>query len=185
MHIFGQGCPKCSIDKQTLTTEKVLNKFRRIHKYDYSYKLMEYKNNYTKIKIICSKHGVFEQMPYLHSRGQGCPKCKNSIGEKIILNFLEINNLKYLSQHKFNECKNTNKLPFDFYLKELNLCIEYQGKQHFEAIDYFGGEKTLKYIQNNDKIKKKFCENNKINLLYINYNENIEEKLKEKLWNIY
>ena len=44
------------------------------NKYDYS--LVEYRNNYTKVKIICPIHGIFEQSPDSHAnRGSGCIKC--------------------------------------------------------------------------------------------------------------
>ena len=45
------------------------------HKYDYSE--VEYKNGYTKIKIICKEHGIFEQLPTNHLQGQKCPICSN------------------------------------------------------------------------------------------------------------
>lgn len=49
------------------------------------------------------------------------------------------NNINYVSQKKFNNCKgNKYKLPFDFYLLKLNLCIKFDGRKHFESINYFG-----------------------------------------------
>jgi hypothetical protein len=37
--------------------------------------LVEYKGNKTKVKIICKKHGIFEQTPNGHCDGRGCPAC--------------------------------------------------------------------------------------------------------------
>jgi len=34
-----------------------------------------YKNNHSKVTIICQKHGYFEQTPHGHLAKQGCPKC--------------------------------------------------------------------------------------------------------------
>jgi hypothetical protein len=68
-------------------------------------------------------------------------------------------------------------LTFDFYLPEYNCCIEYDGKQHFEAIKWFGGEESLAYVQQNDLIKTQYCQNNKIALLRIRYNQDIKETL--------
>lgn len=42
-------------------------------KYDYS--LVEYKSYDKKVNIICPKHGIFQQIPGKHMRGQGCLKC--------------------------------------------------------------------------------------------------------------
>ena len=72
-------------------------------------------------------------------------------------------------------------LRFDFFLPEFNICIEYNGKQHYEPIDYFGGEKTFKYTLKNDKIKIDYCKKNNILLHIIRYDENIEERMKEIL----
>jgi very-short-patch-repair endonuclease len=69
------------------------------------------------------------------------------------------------------------KLPFDFYIPEFNMCIEYDGEQHFKAVDYFGGEDGLKIRQIHDRIKTDYCNSNNILLLRIRYDENIEEKL--------
>mgnify|MGYP003620563355 CR=1 FL=1 len=77
----------------------------------------------------------------------------------------------------------THFLLFDFYLPNYNICIEYNGKQHYEPIDWFGGIKTLEYIKNNDNIKKKYCQKNNIKYLEISYKENdlIEEIIKKEL----
>lgn len=53
-----------------------IEKAKIVHGDKYDYSLIEYKNNYTKIKIICPIHGIFEQIPYAHtSNKSGCPKC--------------------------------------------------------------------------------------------------------------
>lgn len=73
-----QGCPKCAFENsskiQSNTTEKYIEKAKNIHGDKYDYSLVEYKNLYTKIKIICREHGVFEQLPNNHIK-QNCPNC--------------------------------------------------------------------------------------------------------------
>ena len=63
------------------------------------------------------------------------------------------------------------------------MCIEYNGRQHYEAIDYFGGEKHYESQIKHDKIKANYCLNNKINLLIIPYwdIDNIEYILNKEL----
>ena len=46
-----------------------------IHGDKYDYSKVEYKNNKTKVCIICPKHGEFMQRPYAHLGGGECPKC--------------------------------------------------------------------------------------------------------------
>lgn len=79
-HIRGNGCPRCSYD---LESEKVClgyyeftKRCNAIHKNKYSYKKVEYKNNRSKVEIICPIHGSFFQNPHDHLNGCGCPKCK-------------------------------------------------------------------------------------------------------------
>ena len=140
--------------------------------------LDEYVNTETKIKHKCKicKH-EWEVKPGNILSGKGCPKCNESHGEKNIGNYLNINHIFYIPQHTFDDCKDVRKLPFDFYMPELNMCIEYDGEQHFKAVDHFGGEEGLKIRQHHDQIKTNYCEQNNILLLRIKYDEDIEEKL--------
>lgn len=60
-----------------LNKESFVNKANVVHEYKYDYSLVEYINSHTKVKIICSKHGVFIQTPGKHLIKQGCPACGN------------------------------------------------------------------------------------------------------------
>ena len=79
-------------------------------------------------------------------------------------------------------------LPFDFYIPDLNICIEYDGEQHFEPVDFGGkgkeyAEKRFKAQQKRDNIKTEYCKNNNIKLIRIPYWEfdNVENILKQEL----
>lgn len=189
-HLKGNGCPKCGLYNKALNKTSNLQKFIEkaknniwYDKYDYSNTI--YINAREKIEIICKKHGPFTVMPYNHLYGSGCPKCSVSKGEQEIIKILENNNIEYIFQKKYDDClSNKNSiLKFDFYLPDHNLCIEYDGIQHFEAIGWFGGDKSLKTSRERDKIKDDYCNINNINLLRIPYYEykNIENIIKDKL----
>jgi very-short-patch-repair endonuclease len=77
----------------------------------------------------------------------------------------------------------TDKYNFDFFIPEFNTCIEYDGRQHFEPIEYFGGFYSLEKQRIKDKIKDNFCKNNNIKLIRIPYYEfdNIEKILNYSL----
>jgi Zn finger protein HypA/HybF involved in hydrogenase expression len=60
------------------TIEIFVEKAKQIHGNSYDYNLVEYKNNYTKIKINCKNHGIFEQRADSHLNGRGCPFCGKS-----------------------------------------------------------------------------------------------------------
>lgn len=108
-----------------------------------------------------------------------CPKCSSSKGEKFISNILFQNNIYSIPQHTFSDCKNINVLKFDFYLPDYNICIEYQGIQHYEPVEYFGGYNKFELQQKLDQIKRDYCNKNNIILLEIPYwdFDNIEEIL--------
>lgn len=59
-----------------LTTEEFIQKARKVHGDKYDYSLSTYTTAKQKVQIICPKHGIFEQSPDGHLRGQGCPQCK-------------------------------------------------------------------------------------------------------------
>ena len=139
------------------------------------------KNNSIKIEWKCKicDH-QWKQHPNGIFNGRGCPKCKMSKGELLIEQYLKDNNIKYEIQKMFDNCRLTHKLPFDFYLPEYNLCIEYQGIQHFKPINHFGGIEFLNSLKIRDQFKKQYCIDNGINFLEISYKDfnNIEEILK-------
>ena len=154
----------------------------RVHHNKYDYSKVEYKNMETKVEIGCLIHGIFNQKPKDHLHGkQGCPKCKTSKGELEIIYFLESNNIKYDYQLYIKGCKSKSgsKLFFDFYLPEHNICIEYDGEQHFQIIEKWGGEEGLKIRKERDEIKNNFCKNNNIKLIRIRYDQDIKKELKQ------
>lgn len=68
------GCPYC-YGNVRLSTEEFVERAKIVHGDKYDYSLVEYVNNSTKVKIICPEHGVFEQTPNAHLRGEKCPRC--------------------------------------------------------------------------------------------------------------
>jgi len=115
------------------------------------------------------------------SGGTGCPHCNSSRGEKIIKKWLD-GHIKYEEQKRFKDCKNKRPLPFDFYISELQLAIEYQGEQHYKQLKVIRREK-LEDIQYRDSIKKQYCKDKNINLLIIPYWDlnNIEDILHKHI----
>lgn len=73
-HWKGKGCPGCSGNKK-LTQEEFIAKAKLIHHDFYDYSNVVYVNVDTPVKICCKKHGPFEQTPYRHLQGRGCPLC--------------------------------------------------------------------------------------------------------------
>lgn len=178
-HLEGKGCFKC-YGNIALTTNEFIDKSIVIYGDKYDYSKVKYINNRTKVQIICETHGEFYRDPYLHLRNYGCPKCLSytrSRGETRIDQILSQYNIKYYKQHKFIDCRNIRSLPFDFYIPTLNICIEFDGSQHIYGWGY--NAESLKSIQQNDRIKSEYCDQNNIKLIRIPHTEfyNIEHIL--------
>lgn len=131
----------------------------------------------------CKKHGIFQMTPYEFLQNKkGCPKCNESKGEAGTREFLEINDIVYDYQKRFDDCRYINPLPFDFYLPIYNIAIEYQGDHHLKPVKFPGmtDEEALdnfKAVQRRDKIKKEYCIKNNILLIEIFSLKEIPEKL--------
>lgn len=177
-HLKGKCCRKCTTKKDVYNTNDFIIKSNKIHNNFYNYSLSIYINTNTKVKIICPVHGVFEQKPFLHLLGKGCSYCNRSKGEMKIKLLLDRYKIKYETEKTFDNCKNKNKLRFDFYLIDYNILIEFDGYHHFNDIKGFGGKNKLLYTQKMDNIKNEYCLNNNIRLIRIKYNEDINDKLK-------
>ncbi len=183
---FQQGirCPKC-FGNEKLNNEEVDKRMFELVKDEYV-RIGDYKGANIKMQIkhnLCGN--VYEVKWSNFQQGYRCPKCNESKGEKAISNILSYLNINYTPQKRFPECKYKNTLPFDFYIhnKKSKLLIEFDGRQHFESVDIFGGEENLKETQFRDQIKNDFALSKNIPLLRIPYTEqdNIESILINKL----
>lgn len=91
-HLAGNGCPECmkiwsdehrrnlqesSRKSRGMTTEEWIERAKAVHGDRYDYSQTIYVNQRTNVKIICSKHGLFEQKADSHIRGNGCRMCGN------------------------------------------------------------------------------------------------------------
>lgn len=173
-HRRGGNCPLC-VGGIKGTTETFIEKAKKIHGNNYDYSRVVYKNSIEKVEIGCPKHGYFFVKPnnHLGELKGGCPKCKESNGEKRVRGWLEKNgfelNKDFFQECRFEDCKDKYTLPFDFYIPFKKILIEFQGKQHYGAYKNFGGEKSFEKLKKHDKIKKEYCKNNEYFLLEIPY----------------
>lgn len=177
-HIKGCGCPKCHPNTVPMTTASFIEKAQDVHGQKYCYSKVNYKKSQQKVCIICPIHGEFWQTPNNHLNGQGCPICSESKGEKLIEGFLKNSNIQYVRQYCLvvpNEIRETGKIFVDFYLPEHNAFIEYNGKQHYIPVDYFGGKLTLQAQEKRDTYLRQYCKQNSISLLEIKFDRSQDE----------
>ena len=161
---------KCRLNKET-----IIKKVESIN----GNKLLnpnEYIDIFTNNMIIqCSCGNTFTTSIQNYKKVNRCSICsgKESKNEKIIREYLELHDIVYEQEKRFDDCKDKLYLPFDFYLPKYNMCIEYDGEQHYW--DVFSKESTA-LTKAHDAIKTKYCTDNNIRLIRIPYYEknNIE-----------
>lgn len=175
----GRGCPNCA-------HIAVGDKFRKTHeqaqkdisqKYPTIKMLGRYVNCNSKIDFKCLTCGTVWTAKYkdVFKGGTGCPHCRSSIGEFNIATYLNDNNINYIRQHYFPDCKNEEPLRFDFYLPDYNTVIEFQGEQHYFPVNFTGHwskeelDKQFEYTKLRDNIKRKYCKSQGIQMVEIPY----------------
>lgn len=119
-----------------------------------------------------------------HTTSCGC-KIESS-KERFIESLLEEYQTEYKKQYSFSDCRYKYRLKFDFVVKTKGgqcIAIEYDGKQHFTPIEFFGGAEAFEKTQIRDKIKNEYCDRNSIQLLRIPYTYT-EYEIKKEILNI-
>ena len=189
-HLSGRGCWRCGGTKK-YTTEEFIETSERKYPHLFGYDRVNYISADELIEIKCLKcNKYFHRTPRRHLYLGNCPICTKSKGEDFIEDWLLKHNIKFIQQKSFDGCKYKQKLNFDFYIPSKNMCIEYDGEFHFQAIrksKSMTQEQALKNLEESkirDNIKNEFCKNKGINLIRIKYDEDLEERLC-KIFNEY
>jgi len=187
---IGSKCPMCS-NKLKKTNAIFLKELENIN--PFIKPLEEYKTNKHNMKCECLKCGcVWSVKPNtLLSQKSSCPRCNQSKGERKIQIVFDKYNIQCEYNKNFKDCRDKLPLSFDFYISKYNMCIEYDGLQHFRPSLYIGNKKFSKsesiknfiIIEKHDKIKNEYCKKHNIKLIripYWDYN-NIETIIKKEL----
>ncbi len=162
----GRGCAKCAGNKR-LNFDEVK---QELLKRDIIILTKKYTNINTsyEFKYMKCTYEWKNSLDHIKNGKQGCKQCApKSKAEEHIRQILNetFPNIKYRREYKFDDCVYKDKLPFDFYIEEINLLIETDGEQHFDDREYFRVDNILE----KDKIKTQYAINNKINLLRFSY----------------
>ena len=178
-------CPYCVrskvINKLTKTNQQFQKEVHDLVGNEYVF-LDDYINTHTKIRVKHSKCGkVYTVRPRSFFEGYRCPYCNSSKGEVIINKILKSLGIKYEYQKTFDDLKDAQPLSYDFYIPSQSILIEYQGKQHYEPVDYFGGETKFKLQQKHDHMKANYAKIHHYNLIAIPYTVDTFSKIKKYL----
>lgn len=134
---------------------------------------------------ICG--GEFIALPAKVNNGHitSCGCAIQSAGERYVASLLDGMAVSYDKQYSFSDCKHKQVLRYDFAVFNNNkilYLIEYNGKQHYEPIEFFGGKQGFKNTVTRDVIKQEYCDTHHIPLLILPYtlaNEEIKQKIYE------
>ncbi len=134
------------------------------------FKIINYKNYIHSVTLQHNCGYIFSKLPNNFLRYPTCPKCnpKRSRGEQIIYDFLTEKSILFEEQKKF---PNLGKLSYDFWLPKSQTLIEYQGAQHYEPINCFGGEEKYKIQIEHDRLKREYALKNNYTLIEISYKD--------------
>jgi hypothetical protein len=187
-HLSGR-CPEKVIYKKT--TEEYISECKKVWGDKYDYSITKYEGALNNIKVIYNGV-VYEQRAKSHLEGLS-PEFRKTedsilndkineselIGEDLIKEYLVDNSIDFLYRKKVGD------IYFDFYLPKYRTAIEFDGKQHYEPMEYFGGLESYNRLKINDKIKSDYCEDNYIELIRIRYDQldRVFDILKESLKN--
>lgn len=164
-------CAFCNGNKK-MTIEILKNRINEIFGYEYSVLSEKYENVDKKLIFKHNKCGYYWDVKVCNmlSGKSGCPMCSpKSKGEQKIIKYLSKNNILFIKDKSFDGCIYSINLHYDFYLTEYNICIEFDGIQHYKPVDRFGGVDSYNEQIKKDIIKNNYCKNNEIKLIRIPY----------------
>jgi hypothetical protein len=162
-HLSKRGCPKCS--GRHKTTIDFINQANKVHNFKYNYSESNYIKSNLKIKILCAEHGIFEQAPYSHLKGIGCPKC--GIYKSSFFNGWTKTNWKNTGNNSKNfdsfkvyiiKCWNKNeefyKIGRTFLKIKNRFCVNKKMPYNFKVIQIFTGTAEKIYDLENELKRK-------------------------------
>lgn len=179
-------CPYC-YGNHHKTSSEFSDEFNRLQDSCDYVLLTPYKNATTKVKIkhkACNT--VYTVAPYSFLQGHRCPRCTNilrghaTLGEAYIREYLDEHHILYEYPKLFPDLKDKLTLHYDFYIPSYNTLIEYQGNQHKEPVDYFGGVPYLETLVKHDNMKRQYAKDNGYTELEIWYDK---AHSKEEIFN--
>lgn len=171
------GCPKCANiangNRCRKTHDEFIQELRAVNLLVEP--LEEYRGADANIRCRCKLCGAEWQVrPANLLSGRGCPNCSvMSSGERTIYTYLKNRGIDMSVHHSFDDLLGVGGRPlsYDFYLPDYHLLIEFQGLQHFEPVDVFGGEEHFKIQQEHDARKAAYAQEHNYLFVTINYDE--------------
>ena len=175
------GGPTCGCKQKQLASKAVMDskgkpktdligqKFGLLTVLSFSY-IDQHRHSVWKCQCDCGTIKEISRCELTTGKVKSCGCLKQSFGSYLIQQILINNNIPFEKEKSFESCRVTKeKAKFDFYIN--NKLIQFDGRQHFQASGGFFTEQAVKKIQERDKYKNKWCEENHIPLIRIPYTD--------------
>lgn len=178
-NVMRNGCHNCANRR---TPEEFEKKLKEMHLNEIV-ALEKYKTHrdYIKVRHKCGFIWSVQSGELIRKDPAGCPLCASSKGNKLIQKILVKNNIEFEREKRFPTCKYKIPMPFDFFIPQKKILIEFDGEQHFIAIDFWGGQKGLEERMAKDNIKDEWAKKNNYKLFRIKFDANINSEMKKIL----
>jgi len=172
----GHECFYCSYEKRGRAKRFSADEVEAIIN-SYNGNILLNKNDYTSthcvnLQVLCGLCGQNVFMTclgsYQSSPAKCCHRCSSwqSSGERDVEDYLRARQINYQRSKKFNDCADKRPLPFDFYLPDYRMIIEFDGGQHFFPAF---GEKAYEYTKKHDQMKNEYAIMNDLSIIRIPY----------------
>ena len=130
----------------------------------------------------CGRYTLVDTGSLRSGNTQSCG-CIQSQGEFKIKQILEEASITFKTHYSFDDCKDVNTLPFDFFVNNEYL-IEYDGIQHFLVTNKgWNTNEHFTLLHRHDTIKNNYCKENNIPLIRIPYTYYDDISLEDLLVN--
>ena len=163
-----EGCYICSKKNRYKTSDVLQKEIDSISPGEYTI-VGKYIGSRKKIMVIRNDcNHTYDITPDNLLRGRGCPKCgiRQSHYMDIVERYLDDNNIHYVKEKTFEDCRFKRCLPFDYYIPSQNVCIEVDGEFHFNRkTKSFSLASSYEETKKRDAIKGSYCKRNKIKLI--------------------
>ena len=188
-HFLGRGCSECgkirSKENSKLTQKEVLDRFKKVHGDKYDYSLVKYEGANNKVKIKCFLHGSFQQIPYEHWLGQGCPQCgilkRSNSRRKTTEQFIEDAKLVHENFYDYSESiynGNKNKIKI---ICPLHGIFEQTPDSHLIGSGCDGCSKISYRLKRGKKENEFISESKKIHGEIYNYQNVVYQNINTKV----
>jgi len=134
----------------------------------------EYRKTYQEISLTPSKikkHNIRLEQDYMNLIASGTVRT-GFVAQAKMFELIKKRYKEAIPEHSPNFLE---KQRYDVFIPELNVAFEYQGIQHYKAVEYFGGKKGLAETKKRDERKRELSYENNVRIIYWEYFEPVND----------